>query len=410
MSLSVRVTVTARVEAVTPEGEEGLLVEYLKLYRDSVQLVVNEIWNLNQIPSEKTLHRMFYSRLRSLGFRAHHVSEIYKRAREIVKSTKKNNGSKPVLKKVTARIHPLDYKTDFNTKTLRIAVLHDKWVELRLKWYNHLDKYLDGFWRLGEVLVSYRSNKILVYLTFTKNVALKEPKTIMGVDINFSNVTYTILDLNGNLVSIGVILHRGLSRALHLKKLAEKLQRRYPKSWRFMKWVKRARSKWLRRARNILVDSAHYVAKRIVEVAREHSALIVFEDLKKLRENGNGGKKLAWETQLWCYHRIQSYTEYKALLEGLRVIYVDPRKTSKTPPNGKPLRFINYRFIQLGETITSRDVVASWNLALRALQRMRGSWVTWSPDSPVGEGMKTRPNTGNPEEKKYLKLITGIHK
>jgi hypothetical protein len=44
MSLPVRAIVTARVEAVTPEGDEGLLVEFLRVYRDSVQLVVDEIW------------------------------------------------------------------------------------------------------------------------------------------------------------------------------------------------------------------------------------------------------------------------------------------------------------------------------------------------------------------------------
>jgi len=168
MSLPVRVTVTARVETVTPEGDEGVLVEFLRAYRDAVQLVVNEIWNLDRIPSNKTLHRTFYSRLREMGFRAHHVSEIYKRAKEVVKSTKKNNGSRPVLKKLTARIHPLDYKVDYYAKTLRIAVLQDRWIELRLKWYGYLDKYLDGSWRLGEVLVSYKSGRILVYLTFKR--------------------------------------------------------------------------------------------------------------------------------------------------------------------------------------------------------------------------------------------------
>jgi putative transposase len=238
MSLPVRVTVTARVEAVTPEGDEGLLVEFLKAYRDAVQLVVNEIWNLDRIPSNKTLHRIFYSRLRELGFRAHHVSEIYKRAREVVEVTKKNNGSRPVLKKLTTRIHSLDYKIDFNTKTLRIAVLQDRWVELRLKWYGYLDKYLGGSWRLGEVLVSYKSGRILVYLTFNKEVSLREPRAVMGVDINLSNVTYTVIDLNGNLVSMGVIPFRGLRKALHLKKLAEGLQRRCPKSWRFLKWIR----------------------------------------------------------------------------------------------------------------------------------------------------------------------------
>jgi len=161
MSLPVRVTVTAKVEAVTPEGDEGPLVEFLRAYRDSVQLVIDGIWDLGQVPSERKLHKQYYSQLRSLGFRAHHVSEIYRRAREVVESTKRNNGSKPVLRRLTARVHPLDYKLDLSTKTIRVAVLHDRWVELKLRWYSYLDRYLDGSWRPGEVLVSYRYGEVL---------------------------------------------------------------------------------------------------------------------------------------------------------------------------------------------------------------------------------------------------------
>jgi putative transposase len=410
MSLPVRVTVTAKVEAVTPKGDEVLLVEFLKTYRDSVQLVVDEIWGLSEIPSRTELHNMFYSKLMKLGFRAHHVSEIYRRAKEVVKSTKKNNGSKPVLKKLTARIHPLDYKIDLKAKTLKVAVLHDRWVELKLKWYSYLDKYLDGSWRPGEILLSYRCGRFNVYITFHKDVVLREPRAVMGVDINFNNITYTIIDLNGNLASIGVIPFRGLSRVLHYRKLAENLQREHPRNWRFLKWARRIRARWLNKARNILVDTAHRVSKRLVEVAKEYNAVIVFEDLDKLRENNNGGKRLSWMKPLWCYRRIQEYTEYKALIEGVKTIYVNPARTSRKPPNGKKLRFINYRFVQLGDTVTSRDVVASWNLALRALQRMRGSWVTWSPDSPRSEAVKTRAKRGNPEAKKYLEVFTTIHK
>jgi hypothetical protein len=76
MSLPVRATVTAKIEAVTPKGDEGLLIEFLRVYRESVQLVVDEIWGLSEIPSWMELHSMFYSRLVKLGLRAHHVSEI----------------------------------------------------------------------------------------------------------------------------------------------------------------------------------------------------------------------------------------------------------------------------------------------------------------------------------------------
>jgi len=406
MNLPMRVRATAKVEAVAPEGGEALLVEFLKAYRDAVQLVVNEVWKQDKVPSIKKLHAMFYDKLRRLGFRAHHVSEIYKRAREVVEATKRNRSSKPVLRRLTARISIYDYRIDFSTKTLRVAVLNEQWVELKLKWYSYLDRYLDGSWRLGEIQVSYRDGRIYVYLTFSKEVQLRELKTIMGVDINFNNATYTIVDLNGNLVSMGVIPFRGLGRALHLKKLAEELQRRYPRSWRFLKWVREVRARWLKRARNILLNSSHYIAKRIVEIAKEYSAAIALEDLGRLREKANGDK-LSWELQLWCYRRVQSFVEYKALVEGIKVVYADPRGTSKTSPNGKPLAFINYRFAQLGGTTTTRDVIASWNLALRGLKQMRGLWVTLTPDSPVNAGMRTRPNTGNPRGRK---VFTGIYR
>jgi len=409
MSLPVRVRATARVEAVAPEGGEGLLVEFLRAYRDAVQLVVNEVWKLDRAPSTKQLHRMFYEKLRKLGFRAHHVSEVYKRAREVVEATKRNRGSKPVLRRLTARISTYDYKLDFNAKTLRLAVLNGYWVELKLKWYSYLDKYLDGSWRLGEIQVSYRDGRIFIYLTFNKEVKLREHKTVIGIDLNFNNATYTIVDSNGNLVSMGVIPFRGLGRALHLKKLAEKLQERYPRSWRFLKWVRRVRARWLRRARNILLDSSHHVAKKLVEIAKEYSALIVLEDLERLRGRVNGAR-LSWEIQLWCYRRIQSYIHYKAVAEGIKVVYVDPRGTSKTSPNGKPLVFIDYRFAKLGDTVTTRDVVASWNLALRGLKQMRGSRVKWSPDSLRSEAMTPRAKRENSGAEKYSQVFTGNYK
>jgi putative transposase len=259
-------------------------------------------------------------------------------------------------------------------------------------------------------LCSYRNDKIFIYITFVKEVLMKEPEAVMGVDINFNNITYTVIDMNGNLITIGVISFKGLRRALHLKRLAEDLQKRHPKSWRFLKWVRRVRAKWLKRVRSILNDSSHYIAKRIVSIVREYNALIALEDLEKLKEKANGGS-FSWEMQMWCYKGVQMFTECKALVEGIKVVYVDPRKTSKTSPNRKPLKFVNYRFVRLGGVVTSRDVVASWNIALRGIKRMRGSRVLLSPDSPADEGMKIQPNAGNPEARKmYLQLITAIHK
>jgi len=104
------------------------------------------------------------------------------------------------------------------------------------------------------------------------------------------------------------------------------------------------------------------------------------------------------------------FTEYKAAFHGIKTPYVNPFKTSRRSPNGERLSFINYRYVMLGNVITSRDVIASWNIALRGLKklkRMRGSWVKLSPDSPRNEAMKTRAKRGNPEARKiYPQIFT----
>jgi len=369
-SKTMRARATARVEVVAPERGERL-IKFLRAYRNAVQEIVDELWPLGKTPSKATLHDIYYERLRSRGFRAHHVSEIYRRAREIVEATKGNSGSRPTLRKLTARIHSLDYKIDLKARALRIAVLNDEWIELKLKWYDYLDKYLDGSWRLGEVLVSYRRGRVFAHLVFNKEIELKEPKAIMGVDLNFDNATCTIVDLNGNLITIYPLPYRGLRRALHLKKLAERLQKEHPKGWRSQEWVKRARARWLRRAKSVLIDSAHHLAKRLVKIAEEYDACIAFEGLKKVKENGSRGDELAWELQLWCYRRVQEFAKYKALVKGLKTIPVSPKNTSRKSPNGRPLNFLDYKTVELGGVVTSRDAIASWNIALRGLEKLR---------------------------------------
>jgi transposase len=93
---------------------------------------------------------------------------------------------------------------------------------------------------------------------------------------------------------------------------------------------------------------------------------------------------------------------------------VNPAKTSRRSPNGEKLKFINYRFVELGDVVTSRDVIASWNIALRGLKKlkqMKGSRVLLSPDSPADEDMRTRPNAENPEARKiYSQIFTTIHR
>jgi putative transposase len=73
-----------------PEGSYDRLSEFLRLYRDAVQMVVDRIWGINERLFEKRLHKLFYDDLVDLGFRAHHAKEVYVYAKSLVRSARSN--------------------------------------------------------------------------------------------------------------------------------------------------------------------------------------------------------------------------------------------------------------------------------------------------------------------------------
>jgi putative transposase len=68
-------------------------------------------------------------------------------------------------------------------------------------------------------------------------------------------------------------------------------QRRYPRSWRFTKGVRRAIERHGERVRNISQDYAHKLGGSTAELALKYRSLIILEDLEKLRENSKRDRK-----------------------------------------------------------------------------------------------------------------------
>ena len=53
------------------------------------------------------------------------------------------------------------------------------------------------------------------------------------------------------------------------------------------------------------------------------------EELKGIRDNMNGLAKLNKRLHTWSFRKLQQFIEYKANLEGIQVVYVNPKDTSK---------------------------------------------------------------------------------
>ena len=367
----------AEVEVV--EGDINELLWDLALYRHAMQRAVDALWDLDKIPKKSQAHQLFYSILRSYGFRAHVARSIYSYALALVKAVKETGRSRPILRKLSSRLDYCDARVELDKSTVKI-VLRDKWYTLRLK---HREEYIERFkgLRWKEVHVKYENRRLYVSIVFEFNYKPYAPRSIIALDVNLKTIT----TYNGSEI------RRFKTRfvdALSKRKRAEELQEKYPKRWRYNKRILSRTRSLHSRARNIVVDYCWKMAKQVVLYAKRKQCAIALEDLEGLRESLNSkSDKITWKLTMFAYRRLQHSIISKALEHDVPVIIVDPKDTSKTCPRcGEKLAYTHRLGIckRCGFTC-DRDSIGAVNIWLRALYAYAGEPGS-PPRAPRSEG------------------------
>ena len=350
----------AEVEVV--EGSINDLLWDLAIHRHAMRKVVDALWELDKLPKRSQLHQLFYPMLRQYGFRAHVARNIYDNALAIVKSAKSNNGSKPKIRRLSARLDYQDARVELERGTVKV-ILRDRWYTLRLK---HRREYIERFigLRWKEVHVKYENKRLFVSIVFETKYQPYAPRGFMAIDINLKTIT----------TFNGIEVRRFRTRfveALSKRARAEELQKKYPKRWRYNERILNRVRALHRRARNIVIDSSWKLAKEIVMRAYKHGHAIVLENLEHLRDSINGkDDSIRWKLALFAYRRLQHAVIAKAIEYNVPVIIVDPRNTSTICPRcGSKLAYVHR--LAVCETcgfIGDRDVVGAMNTWLRAVQ------------------------------------------
>jgi IS605 OrfB family transposase len=80
-------------------------------------------------------------------------------------------------------------------------------------------------------------------------------------------------------------------------------------------------------------DTDHKVSRQLVNFARDNNvAVIRLEKLAGIRQTARTSRKNEKNLHTWSFYRLASFIEYKAVLEGIKVEYVNPKYTSQTCP------------------------------------------------------------------------------
>jgi IS605 OrfB family transposase len=175
--------------------------------------------------------------------------------------------------------------------------------------------------RQGESDLVYRDGAF--YLVATVHV--EEPpegeiEDVIGVDLGVVNLA---VDSDGN-------QHSG-SHVNHLRRRHRHLRAKLSAKWTASS--RRLYRKRRRKERRFATQVNHTISKRIVAEAQRTKRAIALENLKGIRARVRARKPQRATLHSWSFFQLRSFIEYKAKLAGVRVVFVDPRNTSRTCPS-----------------------------------------------------------------------------
>lgn len=80
-------------------------------------------------------------------------------------------------------------------------------------------------------------------------------------------------------------------------------------------------------------DQDHKISRQLVNFAKENNVSVIrMEQLSGIRQTARTSRKNEKNLHTWSFYRLAGFIEYKAVLEGIKVEYVNPKYTSQTCP------------------------------------------------------------------------------
>lgn len=129
-------------------------------------------------------------------------------------------------------------------------------------------------------------------------------------------------------------------------------------------------------------NTNHVISKAIVSKAKYTNRLIVLEDLSGIRTGIKVRKRQRNRFANWGFAQLQKFIEYKAIREGVKVEFIDPRNTSRQCSRCSHIKKSNRK--SQSEFVCSScgfTINADWNAAINI--RAKSTSLTVLPKANV---------------------------
>lgn len=226
-------------------------------------------------------------------------------------------------------------------------------LKLTLKWKNPV-KYT----KINQIELNTRY--AYISLTIQENKERKY-KNIVGVDLN---IKHNLATVGNNDTKKATFLGKDF---IYRRVKYKEIRRRFQKQEK-NRHIKRMGNKEHR----VMNDLNHKIAKKIIELAIKNKANIAFEKLSDIRTGAKVSKGFRYFLNSWQFYTLQCFVEYKAKMEGVKVVYIDPKYTSQICSSCSEINKCKSKKYICGKCglHIHRDTNASYNIAVRGSQAL----------------------------------------
>jgi len=162
--------------------------------------------------------------------------------------------------------------------------------------------------------------------TFYLSISVDSPEPAPNDPIGFIGVDLGIVRIAT--ASDGTIFPGNYLQSIRARfaRMRAKLQRKGTRS------AKRKLKRRSGREHRFQAHINHVISKTLVARAKDTANGIALEDLKGIRMRVTVGKGQRRVIHSWAFGQLRAFVSYKAALAGVRVVFVNPRNTSRTCP------------------------------------------------------------------------------
>ncbi len=322
----------------------SLLNEYTAMIKEALDIIVR-----NNVRSKKKAHELCYRLLREKHPHLHNkfVQEAYKRALTMYRSyrkllnkwrrlpeEKRKKVSPPSLPRVeenrVIELHIDTYKLERKHGFLALTISRGsrEYLKFLVMEYEYARRELEDA-KLGNSKLLVDDDGIFLLLTVRRDVEVREHRNKLVIDINEDSVDCLLVDYESNRATLFSIKHDIKKMRLNYRRVRKSIQKKVKNPT-----VRdRVLTKYGARERSRIEDRLKKITTLLAEIAREHNADLVRENLRDLNLNTKKrSRQLNYRLSTFPYHRFIEHIDYKFHERGLSVVVVDAKRTSITCP------------------------------------------------------------------------------